>query len=61
MNQILESNRNKSRKARGRATGWCDFCDMAKVGRGERCPVCKNRDKTRTSYRNLFIDKLKVA
>ena len=35
-------NRNKRLLPRHQNHHWCDGCDMAFVGNGQRCPVCNH-------------------
>ncbi len=45
--EYCPTNREKS-LAPKTGKGWCDHCDRAIVGHGEKCPICRRKNGTRT-------------
>jgi rubrerythrin len=43
-----KTNREKRMSPEQGGTYWCDFCDRAIVGHGQKCPACKQRNGKRT-------------
>ncbi|KKL94956.1 hypothetical protein LCGC14_1859480 [marine sediment metagenome] len=45
---MIEAKHNRRKKTESiRAKCWCEYCDMAFVGIGEKCHVCGNRMKSK--------------
>ena len=50
--QSWDTNRSMSQKVNNHGF-WCPTCDLCIVHKGQRCPVCKqrnNRDKLKPKY-----------
>lgn len=42
------TNRDRKREPK-KGKFWCNVCDMFLIHKGQRCPVCKRRDLSKTN------------